>query len=378
MIVRSALLITTALLTGATALAQTPTTPTSPTVEPGMLMTPKATTDAPVAPTGSVAVRAIQRTPGGPAIADVKVELLLIHNGAVLDTLTATLDEHGVVLFEDLPVVMGVTPMVRVSYKDVVYQTTGELMDRTHPQQMVEVDCYELTEDAPNWDMHMRHVMVNHGPRGAHVTELFMLRNPSKKTWVGKRDSTGKGDTTSFTIPASAQDVELGSGFHGWCCTTNISGNILNTQPLMPSGAELSLSYVVPTEGGEATLHLEAPVAIGQFMLVVPSDMQVLNEEDFTPGGETRIADTDVRFYTISGLAPDQPVHVFLAHVHDGPQTTARAADTRQTPASPASGEPTEKRSTFAPALIAGIGGGIFALLLIVVLFMKPARIDPA
>jgi hypothetical protein len=378
MILRSGLIITTALLTGATAHAQAPTTPTSPTVEPGMLMTPETTPDAPVAPTGSVAVRAIQRTPGGPTIADVEVELLLIHNGAVLDTLTATLDEHGVVLFEDLPVVMGVTPMVRVSYKDVVYQTVGELMDRTNPQQMVEVDCYELTEDAPDWDMHMRHVMVNHGPGGAHVTEILILRNPTKSTWVGKRDSSGKGDTTSFTIPSGAQDVELLNGFHGWCCTSNVSGNIINTLPLMPSGAELSISYVVPAEGGEATLHLEAPVAIGQFMLVVPADMQVLNEDDFTPGGETRIADTDVRFYTISGLAPDQPVHVFLAHVHDGPQSTASTADARPTAASPASGEPTEKRSTFAPALIAGIGGGVFALLLIIVLFMKPARVDPA
>src|SRR5690606_29060756 len=153
------------------------------------------------------------------------------HRGSHIDTIEIELDEHGVALVEDIPVAMGFQPLVKVAYSGVTYQKAGEVMDASRPHQMIEVVCYELTQDPPPWKVRMRHVMVTLAPDGVEVTEVLVVENPTDRTWIGRpRAGAGQGEgkaiTTIFPVPAGALQVTLGRGFHEWCCTTQAENRL--------------------------------------------------------------------------------------------------------------------------------------------------------
>lgn len=231
---------------------------------------------------GTLAIQAVQGTPGGRPIGAVEAEVELHHRGMLLDTIKVQLDEHGVALVEDLPVSMGVEPTVRVYWADLSYLVTGTPMDANNSQQKIEVVCYEPTEQPPPWKVLMRHVMVSPAPEGFFVTEVIVIENPENQTWIGKKKgdaATPKRMTTAFKLPDSAENVELGRGFHDWCCSTldqaGAKNTLVNHLPLMPGTTQMIFGYQVPAKKGKATLDIVAPAELDHMMVIVPDAVKI-------------------------------------------------------------------------------------------------------
>jgi|GEM_PF-1723874 len=313
--------------------------------------------------TGSIAIQAVQGTSGASPIANIDFELLLVHNGKIINTVPATLDEHGVVVMNNIPVAMGVTPVVRINYADVVYQRAGELMDRDNPEQKITITCYEVTDSPPAWSVHMRHVMLAHTPEGVRVTELIILNNPADHTWIGLPAGDDNRLTTSLTIAPDAAHIEYGEGFFGGGSTRLNAGLLQNSLPLTPGSAQMSLSYVVHAQAGVVNLALAAPVPTDNIMLVVPADMTTIKADRFQDGGATRISDTDVRFYTASQINPNEILQITLAGATSQVMTsTGVNQSSRNDPAS------------MFPKVIAGLGGSVILVGAFVFLLLKPSR----
>jgi hypothetical protein len=261
---------------------------------------------------GTLAIRARQGTPGAAAIGPVPVEIELYHRGNHINTIDAHLDEHGVALIEQIPIAMGLQPLIKIAYSGVTYQKVGDIMDPSRPHQMVEVICYELTEEAPPWSVNMRHVMVSLAPDGVEVTEVMVLNNPTQQTWIGKPRTEGKSITTQFLLPPEAASVTLGRGFHEWCCSTLAKDRIENHLPLTPGATEMIYAYFLPARKGSITLDIATLAKVDHLMVIVPSSLQTASSTGLTPGGSESMGDTTVRMYTAATLAPGQPGRLVL------------------------------------------------------------------
>jgi len=275
--------------------------------------------------TGTLTIQAIQGTPGGPKIGAMEVEVVLYHENRAIKSFEFILDQTGRAVLEAIPLGHSVRPVVRVKYAGVTYQEVGELMDISSPQQAVDVVCYEVTNDIPDWKMSVRQVMLSYAPQGIRVTEILVVTNPDGQTWLGVERPHGKPVTMELKLPVNAKEIKLGSGFHDWCCTSVDSGVLVNHLPLMPKTTELDFSYIIETHDGSFDLDLLAPAGIEQMTVVLPEDMHAHSVDGLSLGGTRQIADTSVRYYTASNLTKDSSIRLSLSGL---PMIHALAAQT--------------------------------------------------
>ncbi len=284
-------------------------------------------------PGGSLAVRAVQGTPGAPRVGAAAATVQLYHRGVLVETIAAPLDEHGVALVEGLPLDMDIQPVAQVVFHDLTYQQIGAVMDAAHPRQSLEVVCYEPTEELPAWNVSMWHVLIDRLPQGYAVTELFVVENPGVRTWVGAPGPEGAARrvTIAFPLPAEATDVRLARGFHDWCCTTRSRESLLNHLPLMPQRTEYKFSYVLPAQPGESVeVGARAPAPVSQLMVVLPADIQVAAAQGLNFTGKQDAGSAHLAAYMASGLLPGDVASVTLASAAapagDGHAVAARVA----------------------------------------------------
>ncbi len=267
--------------------------------------------------TGSLAIQAVQGTPGAPAIGETDIEVDLVHQGMIIKTIKAQLDEFGIVVIDDIPIDLDVRPVIRVHYAGVTYQEVGSTMGKTHPQQTVKVTCYEVTNDTPAWKIPIRQVMLSYAPQGIKVTEILVVMNPGKSTWLGEElgdeNPPNRPITMSMTLPEGASHIKLGSGFHDWCCTSYEDGVLVNHLPLMPHVTEMDFSYIVPVSEGAYDLNIVAPSVVDQMVVMLPEEIQTENRRGLELGGTRVVADTSVRYYTAKNLAKDDAVGLVVS-----------------------------------------------------------------
>ena len=115
------------------------------------------------------------------AITDREIEVNFYNQGELVHQAKVMLDESGEALLEDLPIEIGLQPVVIVPHAGVTYQNSGKLMDKANPTQTMEIVCYEVTNDVPAWKIHLRQVMLSHAPDGLKVTEILLIDNPAER-----------------------------------------------------------------------------------------------------------------------------------------------------------------------------------------------------
>ena len=308
---------------------------------------------------GVLAIRAVQGTPGAEPIGQTKVTVQLYHRGMLLDTIETQLDEHGIVMLEDLPIDSAFQPVAQIEYAGVTYSVVGELMDAEHPQQQLDVPCYEVTEEAPPWKVRMRHLMVTPLADGLAVSEVMVLESSGVRSWLGQPRPDGKRTTTVFTLPAGATEVNLGRGFHDWCCSTLEDGKLVNHLPLMPGTTEMRFSYQVPVTDDTAVIDITAPADVDNMLVLLPADLGV-ETQGLEPGPTEAMGDANVQTYVSRNLAP-------------GAQVNLRLTGLRGDAVAVAGGD-----QSAAAKVIAIVGGGLVLLIAAVVLFRRPKHPVPA
>jgi hypothetical protein len=255
----------------------------------------------------------------------------LVHSGAVIKTITSELDEHGVVVLENIPIGMGVLPVVRVEYAGVMYQQPGVQMDVNNRQQKIDVQCYEVTQDKPAWRMVMRHVMVGRDRQGLMVAEVVVINNPGERTWLGESGGPDKDATCIVPIPKAATNVSLGKGFYDWSTTRYDAGRLISRLPLMPGSTELQFRYTIPVESGGASIDIAVENPIDQMMVVIPAEIETESVHGIAMGGSDSFGAQQVRYYRTSDLGAGDTVHMQLGGIEStqsAPMTIATTSST--------------------------------------------------
>lgn len=265
-------------------------------------------------PMGSLAIRAIQGTAGAATPSAGRVEIHLFHQNQPVRMIEATLDEVGMAVVGEIPISLPVRPLVRIEHAGVIYQEAGPQLDVSSPSAAMEVTVYEVSEAEPAWRVASRQVIVTPGPGGVRVVESVFVDNPNDKTWLGGETAgSDKRTTVRLGLPASAGNVQLVHGFHGWCCTAFEEGTLAVQMPLMPGRAAYEFSYEVPAAVGEAAIAVSSPAPTDELALIVPESGLTAKAEGLTAGSVQMSEQGPMRLYLARGVAGGASPRLTLA-----------------------------------------------------------------
>lgn len=338
---------------------------------------------------GSVAIRVVQGTKGGPKIGAMEATLSFQSRDGEVEPRKVKLDESGVAMLEDLDLPGTVQPVVSLEYAGVTYKMTARAMSADEPDQMVRVTVFEAADAKPEWVVAMRHVMLRPVKQGLLVNEVLAVTNPTDRVWRGAEDPTfkpgasvsrqpGVGEhasnmaTVTFAVPAGAEDVRLGSGFDT-CCTRVEAGKIVQTTALMPGTVKYQFAYLLPAKDGKADLDIVAPASTQRLMVVAPAEgVQVAAE-----GLDAEVMGEAPRQVTVLqgiGHSAGQKIKVKVSGLTD---TAEAAAPRTEAPAGAAPRTAAVNQTIKGPKaahMIAGVGAVALVAASAAVLLVKPRK----
>jgi hypothetical protein len=264
-----------------------------PQVNPSSALLPPGTK-------ASIAIKAVQATKDGPAVAadPVVVEYYNVE-GEVVGRNAATLSDKGQVTIKDIALTVPVQPLITVTHAGVEYKAPGTVMDGTTRDQEVAVNVYETTTREPTWQVRMRHVIVDPARDGLNVTEMISVFNPTDRAWTGRQVNTGLPVTLELVLPPTATNVRAGGAFRDNAVKLE-DGKLLCSMPLLPGPADFQVHYRLPAENDRAEVTLWAPAATASLFVFLPADGSTVTSDDLKlvqakPGAQLR---ANSRFYT--------------------------------------------------------------------------------
>jgi hypothetical protein len=179
--------------------------------------------------------------------------------------------------------------VVKLNHAGVEYSEVGELMDGQHAVQNVDISVFETTETAPEWNVAMRHVIVEPAGESLHITEMLVVENPGDRTWLGGKQADGSRASVSLALPPNAEKVELGEAMREGFKSAD--GKLVQTTPLVPGMSQLQFAYALPLRDGKAQLTITAPAGVKHMMLFVPDTgqatakgLEVMGSQDMGQG----------------------------------------------------------------------------------------------
>jgi len=348
--VSSIMLVLAAL--AAVAAAQSPTMPQLPAGHPEIPNLAPATRPA---AHGTLTVRALQGTQGGPAVAGDDVTVELYHQQQVIRKLEGRLNQNGIITFDGISLLLPFEPVVTLTHGGVQYQQSGRVMDNQRPLQQIDLTVFETTEQAPPWQVHMQHVLVDTAGDKVNVTEMLAIENPTDRAWIGTTGADGKRTTLIIRLPDGAADVRTAGAMHD-CCARFENGTLTDINPLKPGITQVQISYTLPVRNGQARLVMTAPAAIKRTMVVVPDNGTAVKADGLQMSGKRDIGRGPMQIFSGADLKPGQQVSLTAYVSRPAP---VAAAHTR------------------IPKIVVGVGAALILVVGAVVIFVRSPKVQP-
>jgi cytochrome c-type biogenesis protein CcmF len=260
--------------------------------------------------TGTLKIRTVQNTAGAKAAGADPVALELYYRGQIFDQTNTTLSNDGSLNVTELPVRLGIQPIVRVTHGGVVFSAAGEVMDPDHPTQNLSIPIYETTDQAPDFSITMRHVIIQPSPTGLDVMEMLAVNTPGDRAWTGNPDKT----TLTLSLAPGVKDVHVGGGLDQSAVQVT-DGKLVSHQALIPGEDRYQLQYSVAAKEGKAVLAITAPAKVGHVLVFIPDDGTTVTADGLKSMGSEQMDDkgTKTRYYMATSLEPGQTVTLTVA-----------------------------------------------------------------
>ena len=334
---------------------------------------------APAGTKGSLTIKAVQATKGGPAIGADPVGVEYFNSqGQVIARSDTRLSDKGEVTIKDISLIFPVQPLITITHGAVEYKTPANIMDARRRDQTVEMNVFESTDQEPAWQVRMRHVIVTPAPEGLGVTEMVSVFNPADRSWTGKAAAPpAKPVTLAIALPANATQVQAVAGLN------LVDGKLAYAGALQPGSAEFQFTYVVPARDDRAEISLVAPAETGSLFVFLPDDGTQVTSDDLKkvevkPGMNLR---ENSRFFTaapqkagerikftVAGLKAIKPAAATPAV----PTPGADAGGDNSTPATPGNESGIPRTVKIAAGATAG---AIITVGVVIVLFKSPRTV---
>jgi hypothetical protein len=133
------------------------------------------------------------------------------------------------------------------------------------------------------------------------VTELYVFRNPTDRTYVGSDEVEGRRWTAKFALPESSFNLALDDGSLGGRFLS-VSDGFVDTEPQWPGGTQVLYSYDVSCPQGECDLSREVTNRISNLNVLVSDPGVQVESAQLVPQGVTEAGEESYLNYVGRGL----------------------------------------------------------------------------
>ncbi len=212
---------------------------------------PAVTADANAAtPTGTVAGKVVNMTPGGTVPPDLALTLYVVSgqdSQAPEQVLNTTVKPDGTYQFENVPAGADQRYVVMAIYEDTVFTSDMVPGDPTHPRVDLPVNIYELGDDAASIKINEMVTMmqVNSTANQVQVVQIVSFTNDSDRAFLKTVD--GSSTSTSIKLPKGAVFQDFSGGKYKLSADGT---QVVDTEPVLPGNSHLMhLGYTLPYSG---------------------------------------------------------------------------------------------------------------------------------
>lgn len=264
-------------------------------------------------PKGTLTVHAIQGTKDGGTLLGDEVEVTLFHRDVAIKQFKSVLDDQGTVVIPDIPVAIGVSPLVRIRHAGVQYQDSAPDMSPDSASASVDITVYEVTDQIPEWKYVMRHIVVEKRDGGYVASDVVIVENLGDRTWMGEpADPQKRRATVPLPLPTGAFSIELVQGFHGWCCSATKDSTLQVQMPFMPGTMTYKFAYRLMPRGGVLDVRLAMPKDADRAAIFVPDDGTPVDAFVVTEAGVDTSGSQRLRMFEAKSIPANQSIGISL------------------------------------------------------------------
>ena len=319
---------------------------------------------------GSVIVKVDQGTKDGPKVSGEDATVEFFSQGRSVARSQGKLDASGNLMLNDIALPGPVQPLVTVEHAGIPFQIMAKPINADERDTVVRLTVFETTDQAPAWEVTMRHVMVMRAPEGGlQVSETIVVNNPADRVFMGAATNDKSLPRVSLTLqaPANALHIHPGKGFNP--DAIKIEGNrILHGRPLMPRQSRFQLNYAIPADkDGTVTLELAAPAATARMMIFMPDDGAAVTATGLMADEPMANGQEQVRLYRAEQMPAGAKASLQIGKAK---RSAAGAGESGDDLAQDLPDQPADKGSS-TPQMVATYGVGTLVVGLVAVLLIK-------
>ncbi len=264
--------------------------------------------------TGTITGQLLNGTHDNAPMAGQSVTLQMAQGGKSKDLANVTTDAHGTFMFPNLAIDKTIGYAVYIRYQGAQYYS--DLINLANKsQQQVNLTVYEATTSTANIAVVQATILV-HKPdpqKGIiNVSEFYICKNlDTTHSYVGSLDaSNGKPNALRFSLPHSARNVSLSTGFEGYKAIA-VDRGFASDVALLPGVSQFAFAFEIPYSTSDYDFGYMPSLPTVQLSFMVPTDIHASSDVLKSQGVKT--ADQHPYFlFQGSQLLPGNEIHAEL------------------------------------------------------------------
>jgi hypothetical protein len=266
------------------------------------------------ASTGRIFGQLLNGTHKNAPVAGQSVTLQMAQGNTAKDLTSVTTDAQGSYVFPNLPTDKTISYALYIRYQGAQYSSAIVTLD-TKPVQQLNLTVYDATTSTANIAV-VRATILLHKPDAQKgsiaVSELYIFRNLDTHTYVGSLDAShGKPNALRFSLPHTATNVSLGSGFDGYKAI-EVNSGVASDAVVPPGDSQFAFTFDMPYYTNSSyDFDYKVVYPTVELTLLLPPEIHGSSSTLVTKGPVTSQQST-FNLFQASALRADQETHVQL------------------------------------------------------------------
>ena len=262
---------------------------------------------------GHITGQLLDATKNNVPLVGKQVTLQEAQGASAKDVSTVTTDAHGGYSFTNLATDKTINYALYIRFQGAQYVSDLIALD-SNPTQKLNLSVYEATTSIAKIAV-LQDTILMHQPdvqKGViNVSEILSFRNLDSRTYVGSFDtSKGKPNALRFSLPGSAKNVTVGTGFDGYT-TAQVDLGFATDAALPPGITQFSFSYQIPYSAATYDFRYVIVYPTLQLSVLIPPTLQV-DPGFMASDGITNSGDHPYRLFKSSDLITNDEIHLTL------------------------------------------------------------------
>jgi hypothetical protein len=265
------------------------------------------------ASTGRIFGQLLNGTHKNAPVAGQSVTLQMAQGNTAKDLTSVSTDAQGSYVFPNLATDKTISYALYIRYKGAQYSSAIVTLD-TKPAQQLNLTVYDATTSTANIAV-VRATILLHKPDAQKgsigVSELYIFRNLDTHTYVGSLDAShGKPNALRFSLPHTATNVSLGSGFDGYQAI-EVNRGVASDAAVPPGDSQFAFTFEMPYTTSSYDFDYTAVYPTVELALLLPQEIHGSSSVLVAKGPVTS-EKTTFNLFQASALLAKQEVHTQL------------------------------------------------------------------